>query len=318
MSNKHLCHLFLPSLGPLTNAQRKYIANVVQRSLDTELVIAVQCPMIQSTTNIDSIWHALQSTLGSIYVAQLKASFSADRPLFNANVVFEDVCGYPLSIGSFTTAYVISTDKPHVDAWNEERVRAGLAELSIVSLDLEASATTDTHHHPPQDEPHPPKNFHHVAAGGTFDHIHAGHKILLTMTALLADKRVVIGVTDDSMLKSKKYRELIAPIDERIKAVHQYLQSVRSNLVYDVVPISDPFGPTVTDASIDGLVCSQETIKGGHAVNEERQKKEFQPLDLRVIDVISSDNAAVEGDDMNVLKISSTWIRQYVSEHQNR
>jgi hypothetical protein len=35
----------------------------------------------------------------------------------------------------------------------------------------------------------------HVAVGGTFDHLHAGHKILLTMTAWITRKRLVCGVT---------------------------------------------------------------------------------------------------------------------------
>lgn len=40
-----------------------------------------------------------------------------------------------------------------------------------------------------------PKTFDHVAVGGTFDHLHAGHKILLTMTAWITGKRLICGVT---------------------------------------------------------------------------------------------------------------------------
>ncbi len=44
-----------------------------------------------------------------------------------------------------------------------------------------------------------------VALGGTFDHLHAGHKILLSMAAWITDEKVIIGVTgnvadDDEML----------------------------------------------------------------------------------------------------------------------
>ena len=34
-----------------------------------------------------------------------------------------------------------------------------------------------------------------VALGGTFDHLHAGHKILLSMAAWIARKEVIVGVT---------------------------------------------------------------------------------------------------------------------------
>lgn len=39
------------------------------------------------------------------------------------------------------------------------------------------------------------RQFEQVAVGGTFDHMHAGHKILLTMTALLASKKLYCGIT---------------------------------------------------------------------------------------------------------------------------
>ena len=54
-----------------------------------------------------------------------------------------------------------------------------------------------------------------VAVGGTFDHLHAGHKLLLTATALLLEpakkqaqrlqRHLTIGITGDELLKNKKY-----------------------------------------------------------------------------------------------------------------
>lgn len=44
-------------------------------------------------------------------------------------------------------------------------------------------------------------------------------------------------------------------------------------LTYDVTPIYDPYGPTIQDPSLQCLYVSDETIKGGHKVNEERAKK---------------------------------------------
>jgi phosphopantetheine adenylyltransferase len=48
-------------------------------------------------------------------------------------------------------------------------------------------------------------------------------------------------------------------------------------------------------------------------VNNERDMRGYPPLELRIIDVISSENASVQGKDMDVLKISSSWIREYIS-----
>lgn len=43
-----------------------------------------------------------------------------------------------------------------------------------------------------------------VVLGGTFDRLHVGHKMLLTEAVLRAKKRVVVGVTDVNMVKSKR------------------------------------------------------------------------------------------------------------------
>lgn len=43
----------------------------------------------------------------------------------------------------------------------------------------------------------------HVAVGGTFDRLHAGHRILLAATALAATQAVYIGVTGPELLQKK-------------------------------------------------------------------------------------------------------------------
>ena len=40
-----------------------------------------------------------------------------------------------------------------------------------------------------------PTHFPVVALGGTFDHLHAGHKILLSMAAWIARDTLIVGVT---------------------------------------------------------------------------------------------------------------------------
>jgi glycerol-3-phosphate cytidylyltransferase-like family protein len=50
----------------------------------------------------------------------------------------------------------------------------------------------------PRDEGYDPEDrvvYNVVALGGTFDHLHAGHKLLLTMGIFLAAKKLIIGVS---------------------------------------------------------------------------------------------------------------------------
>jgi cytidyltransferase-like protein len=54
-----------------------------------------------------------------------------------------------------------------------------------------------------------------VCLGGTFDHMHPGHKLLLTQSALLAYKRLLIGVTSDCLLKKKAYAAYLEDYETR-------------------------------------------------------------------------------------------------------
>ena len=58
----------------------------------------------------------------------------------------------------------------------------------------------------------------------------------------------------------------------RISAVEEFLKDVKPSLDYHVVPIYDGAGPTITDPTMDLIVLSEETQKGGDMINKERKK----------------------------------------------
>ncbi|MCJ1471774.1 hypothetical protein MMC13_000415 [Lambiella insularis] len=167
-----------------------------------------------------------------------------------------------------------------------------------------------------------------VAVGGTFDHLHVGHKLLLSATALVLQPKPVsqkgvervltIGITGDELLRNKKYAELLESFEEREKAVCHFLSAIISfekpgsairqserhmndgpngkaihhtfadGLTIKCVEISDPYGPTITDESISALVVSGETRSGGKAVNEKRSEKGWSQLAVFEIDVLDA------------------------------
>jgi len=91
------------------------------------------------------------------------------------------------------------------------------------------------------------KVYQHVVLGGTFDRLHTGHKMLLSAAILRCETRLTIGVTDGSMIHTKKLWELIEPCQTRIEKLKEFLMDIEPRLEYNIVPILDPYGPTASD-----------------------------------------------------------------------
>ena len=195
---------------------------------------------------------------------------------------------------------------------------------------------------------------HHVAVGGTFDHIHIGHKLLLTMTVFAVDDKnakgersATIGITGDQLLKNKKHAEVLESWEDRYRAVATFLNAIidfspqassgqrhvsirddpgpngksmdihyPNGLVVKCTEIQDPFGPTITEEQITALIISAETRSGGKAVNEKRGEKEWKPLEVFEVYVLDVED---DGDDGKVKegfesKLSSTAIREKLAK----
>lgn len=70
-----------------------------------------------------------------------------------------------------------------------------------------------------------------VAVGGTFDHLHIGHKLLLTCTILAADPQqsprlITCGITGDELLVNKKYGSVVESWDDRQLRTAQFVESI--------------------------------------------------------------------------------------------
>ncbi|OTA68714.1 pantetheine-phosphate adenylyltransferase-like protein [Hypoxylon sp. EC38] len=192
-----------------------------------------------------------------------------------------------------------------------------------------------------------------VCLGGTFDHLHPGHKLLLTAAVLLLKVpekdssqpcQFVIGITGDELLKRKKYAELVQPWDERATNTLEFLATIlelskdgwkrrrvprvtRDNGEYvslfrdgtikvRCVVIQDAYGPTITTEKMDALVVSGETRSGGHAVNERRKQLGWHPLETFEVDVLDTDGIVHKSAETRdfATKISSTAIRKQKAE----
>lgn len=151
------------------------------------------------------------------------------------------------------------------------------------------------------------EQFSVVALGGTFDHLHAGHKILLTLAAWLTRDKLIVGITGPQLLTKKKYAEAMESFDVRESHVTHFLNYISPPLRLQPVMINDVYGPTASDPDIDALVLSAETRGGGAAINKVREEKGWSSLTVFEINIVGSQGSE---EDNWADKLSSTQLRK--------
>jgi len=136
--------------------------------------------------------------------------------------------------------------------------------------------------------------------GGTFDHLHDGHKFLIK-TALLLSKKIVIGLTTEDLLNKKKHAAKIENYKIREKKLKTFIDSIGHLNRVEIIPLTDPYGPPIHEPEYEGIIASQETYKNALKINEIRESKSFSPLIIIVIPMIKDRSKNI---------LSSTLIRE--------
>lgn len=208
---------------------------------------------------------------------------------------------------SFKFEITVLLESPR-DDWDVAFVpllEAGDVDVADKVIPLEGDITRVE---PPSFESFGSRQFLVSAVGGTFDHLHDGHKILLLAAGFVTLKHLIVGVTGPQMLLKKKYAEVMEPIGQRIKAVTKFLQQILPpSVTFAIYQIDDVCGPTGFVKDIDALIISEETRKGADFVNDYRQKQDFPVLEVVSVDVLG---ATGKEDENWEGKISSTGVRE--------
>jgi pantetheine-phosphate adenylyltransferase len=140
-----------------------------------------------------------------------------------------------------------------------------------------------------------------VVVGGTFDRLHAGHRLLLTTAAWASKRRLWIGVAGTCLLGRKAHAELIAPYEVRAASAVAFARSVRPDLETVVVSeLTDPAGASGTDASVEAIVVSRETRSSADKINVGRVAIGLPLMTVITVDVLSGGAA----------KLSSSALRE--------
>ena len=110
-----------------------------------------------------------------------------------------------------------------------------------------------------------------VCIGGTFDHLHKGHKLLINKAFEIAGKQgyVFIGITTGEIIDKKRD---VKSFEERKKTVEKYLSKEKLTGRYLIKPIYNKYGPSLKE-DFDAIIISPETKHTAEEINNLRKQR---------------------------------------------
>ncbi|KAJ3329844.1 hypothetical protein HDU76_007038 [Blyttiomyces sp. JEL0837] len=260
-------------------------------------------PQIKSTET----WHILQAVLADIYVAASNSAYHCGRPLLEVDVLLEGFCGYDPWESLAKDGKVIAVGDSEDAREFVAKVNSNRATLSLPVIEFILYPTSNT-------------SAISTVEQQAYKFEPDLHELRPRKVSLFYQHDVpnTDFSAEPSRLARKSGHQVLEALETRLESVSKFLNKIRRDgIIYDVVPILDDFGPTKDDPNLDAIVGSLETEKGCLAVNAIRIEKGMQPLDIYIIDVISSDSRGVQADNMS-LKISSSFIRGFLIKQQEQ
>jgi len=131
--------------------------------------------------------------------------------------------------------------------------------------------------------------FREVAVGGTFDALHRGHKILLR-TAFRAGDRVLVGLSRNGFVRRLRKGHPVDPYPKRRRELVLFLKREGLAGRGKIIPLDDPYGPTINNSTVQALIVSRVTKKMAERINRIRKRRRLRPLSVLSIEMVLAED----------------------------
>ncbi|MFX0185767.1 MAG: pantetheine-phosphate adenylyltransferase, partial [Candidatus Hodarchaeota archaeon] len=134
-----------------------------------------------------------------------------------------------------------------------------------------------------------------IGLGGTFDRLHAGHKLFLDIASFYG-QNVHVGLISQNYLvkKPKDYNKIIQEYEKRRKEVEIYLSQRKTISLFSKITKPGMDRKLAEESKLNALVVSQETCSGAIAINHRRTENNKQKLTIIVIPYVTRDDGTLE------------------------
>lgn len=134
--------------------------------------------------------------------------------------------------------------------------------------------------------------YKNAVLGGTFDHLHEGHKYFLDMSFKKAEK-VTIGLTTSSMHGKKKSKDFIEDYDRRENNLKKYLSKKKYSNRFQIIPINDIYGNTLEEKKLEAIIVTTNLVGNANLINNKRIDLGFSPLKIEVVPLLKNASGQV-------------------------
>ncbi|OII74887.1 cytidylyltransferase [Cryptosporidium ubiquitum] len=104
---------------------------------------------------------------------------------------------------------------------------------------------------------------------GTFDRLHPGHKVNITVATWYAKELVIIGITDKPLNANKSDKDIIQDFSFRSANVHSFIFSLSPNISVAILRISSIVGGADI-FEFDALIATPESYNNAAKINDLR------------------------------------------------
>lgn len=127
-----------------------------------------------------------------------------------------------------------------------------------------------------------------------------------------------IGVTSDSLLVKKAYKEFLEPFEVRKASVLTFIKTLNPHQELNVFELSDPVGLAGSLPELEACILTREVEKGGQMVNDQRAASGLKPVELVFVNMILAEHGAKDKPKNFSNKVSSTHIREYLANQKQK
>ncbi|KAH8741118.1 hypothetical protein FG386_001670 [Cryptosporidium ryanae] len=154
---------------------------------------------------------------------------------------------------------------------------------------------------------------------GTFDRLHPGHKINITVATWYAKEMAIIGITDTSLIINKRDKDILQDFSIRSANVLSFIFSLCPEISIALLRISSIIGGADI-FEFDALIATPESLNNAKKINDKRINKGFPLVQLvevpfvykpQLNDIIQVKNKASESSEI----ITSTELRFYLKKN---